>query len=95
MASADALKAKIEACEALQPVTHCEVEDTTGGGACGSKFAALVVSAKFEGVALLDRHRMVQAALADEMKLIHALQIKAWTPTVYEQKKAAGAAPSG
>ncbi len=89
MATADDLVAKLQSAEQLQPVTLCTVLDESGG--CGSKFSLLVVSARFEGVPLLDRHRTVQGILADEMKSIHALQIKAYTPAVYETKKAAGA----
>ncbi len=89
MASASALKEKLAAAEALQPCL-CEVEDVTGGGACGSKFVALIVTTRFQDVPLLDRHRLVQKVLEEEMKVIHALQIKAYTPTVYEQRKEAG-----
>jgi acid stress-induced BolA-like protein IbaG/YrbA len=40
-----------------------------------------VVSAAFEGKRLLERHRLVNAALANEMKKLHALSIrKALTP---------------
>lgn len=47
---------------------------------CGSKFTALIVSDKFEGVALLERQRMVHAVLEAEMKIIHALSLKCMTP---------------
>jgi len=46
-----------------------------------------VVSDKFEGVPLLKRHRMVNDVLVEEMKLIHALTMKTWTPAQYESKK--------
>jgi len=61
------------------------VADLSSG--CGSKFHVLVVSKKFDSVKLLDRHRMVNEALTEELKTIHALQIKAWTPTEYPTKK--------
>ena len=43
-----------------------------------------VVSPEFDGVNLIDRNRMVYSALDEEIngnpKLIHALQIKTFTP---------------
>lgn len=51
-----------------------EVIDTSGG--CGASFAIEIVSEQFEGKRLLERHRMVNAALEKEMKEIHALSIK-------------------
>ncbi|ESQ40919.1 hypothetical protein EUTSA_v10015138mg [Eutrema salsugineum] len=62
----------------LKPV-HLEVIDISGG--CGASFEVEVVSEQFEGKRLLERHRMVNAALEEEMKEIHALSIKkAQTP---------------
>ncbi|CAG7860455.1 unnamed protein product [Brassica rapa] len=54
---------------------------------CGASFAVEIVSEEFEGKRLLERHRMVNAALEEEMKEIHALSIKKahtpqqWNPT--------------
>ena len=45
-----------------------------------SHFALRIASPAFEGVGSLQRHKMVYAALDEEMKLIHALSIKAGTP---------------
>ena len=45
------LKSKLQS--ALDPVEHCEVTDLSDG--CGGKFNVLVVSPKFDGVALLAR----------------------------------------
>jgi stress-induced morphogen len=59
--------------------------DTSGG--CGASFQVFIGTDKFEDVALLDRHRMVNDALKEEMSAIHALQIKAWTSTQWEQRK--------
>ncbi|KAG7535474.1 BolA-like superfamily [Arabidopsis thaliana x Arabidopsis arenosa] len=62
----------------LNPV-HLEVIDTSGG--CGASFVVEIVSEQFEGKRLLERHRIVNAALEEEMKEIHALSIKkAQTP---------------
>jgi len=55
-----------------------EVHDISDG--CGFKFGVLVVSKQFEGKPLIERHRMVNEALTEEMKSIHALTIKTYTP---------------
>jgi len=36
---------------------------------------------------LLDRHRMVNDTIKEQMKEIHALTLKTWTPEQWEQKK--------
>ncbi|KAI5323880.1 hypothetical protein PRUPE_6G162900 [Prunus persica] len=65
---------------------HLEVIDTSGG--CGASFTIEVVSEKFEGKRLLERHRVVNAALEEEMKQIHALSIKkALTPEQWKQQQ--------
>ncbi|CAA7027131.1 unnamed protein product [Microthlaspi erraticum] len=62
----------------LKPI-HLEVIDISGG--CGASYEVEIVSEQFEGKRLLERHRMVNAALEEEMKEIHALSIKkAQTP---------------
>lgn len=46
-----------------------------------SHFRVLVVSEKMRGKSRLERHRMVNEALADELKRgVHALAIKAYAP---------------
>ncbi|XAR62323.1 hypothetical protein NMG60_11017046 [Bertholletia excelsa] len=65
---------------------YLEVIDTSGG--CGASFKIEIVSEQFEGKRLLERHRMVNAALAEEMKEIHALSIKkAITPQQWKQQQ--------
>ncbi|KAJ4810933.1 Bola-like family protein [Rhynchospora pubera] len=67
---------------ALKP-THLEVIDTSGG--CGASFEVEIVSEQFEGKRLLERHRLVNTALAEQMKQIHALSIKkALTPAQWK-----------
>ncbi|CAI9109062.1 OLC1v1008799C1 [Oldenlandia corymbosa var. corymbosa] len=67
--------------------SHLEVVDVSAG--CGAKFTVEIVSEQFEGKRLLERHRMVNAALAEELKEIHALSItKAVTPSQWEQQQA-------
>ena len=63
---------------AALPDAEVAVEDLTG---TRDHWKARVVSAAFAGKPLLARHRMVMAALAEEMKgPIHALTLDALTP---------------
>lgn len=46
-----------------------------------SHFKLIIVSEKFTGQPLIDRHRTVNTVLADELKMhIHALTLKTLTP---------------
>ena len=63
-----------------------QLKDQSDG--CGAKYFLVLVSSKFDGVSLLDRHRSVNKALETEMSAIHALTMKTWTPKQYEKKKA-------
>lgn len=81
--TADDLKAKLGASE-LAPFEHIELSDTSDG--CGSKFEAILVSTKFDGIPLLERQKAVNEVLAEEMKVIHAFSMKTWTPAQYEAK---------
>ena len=66
--------------------SRLEVVDTSGG--CGASFVIEIVSEKFEGKRLLERHRLVNAALEEELKEIHALSIKkALTPEQWKQQQ--------
>lgn len=67
------------------PDAIVHVEDTTGGG---DHFEALVVTEKFDGKSLVERHQMVYAALGDAMRArVHALALKTLTPAQYENRK--------
>merc|ERR1719342_129224 len=69
----------------LEPA-HLEVEDVSDG--CGAKYQVLIVSQKFEGVKpTIKRHRMVHAAIEEEMKSIHAIQFKTMSPDEWEKLK--------
>lgn len=58
----------------LIPGARVEVSDMTG---TGDHFEILVVSKAFEGKPLMEQHKMVFAALEDEMKdRIHAVKLK-------------------
>lgn len=62
--------------ESHKHVGHAGARDGRG------HFAARIVSAAFEGVPLLARHRLVYAALGDLMTTdIHALTLKALAPS--------------
>lgn len=62
-----------------------EVHDESDG--CGGKFSAVIVSKQFEGKSLLQRHRLVNGALAEELKTIHAFSQKTFTPAQWEEQK--------
>ena len=66
------------------PDAEVRVVDTTGGG---DHFSATVVSSAFAEKGLLDRHRLVYAALGDAMRgPIHALALTTETPEEYRRK---------
>lgn len=64
--------------------THVDIEDISDG--CGAKFNAVIVTPKFEGKGLLERHRMVNTILSEELKVIHAFSQKTWTPEQWKEK---------
>jgi BolA protein len=78
--------------EALQPEFLSVVNESSGHNVPrGSEthFRVLVVSTAFDGVPLVGRHRLVNAALAQELRSgVHALAIDALTP---DQWRARGA----
>ncbi|GAQ91976.1 hypothetical protein KFL_008950040 [Klebsormidium nitens] len=62
------------------------VIDTSGG--CGASFDVAIVSKQFDGKTRIQRHRLVNAALAEELKSIHALSIKkALTPQEWSDQQ--------
>ncbi|KAM3589989.1 uncharacterized protein V6R79_001300 [Siganus canaliculatus] len=65
---------------------HVDVEDTSPNR-CAASFKVLVVSSQFEGKSLLQRHRMVNTCLAEELKTIHAFEQKTMTPEQWEKQK--------
>jgi stress-induced morphogen len=60
---------------AFPDATDLRVEDRTGGG---DHFQVIVESPRFNGLALLDQHRLVNEALAEPLGdgTIHELRIK-------------------
>ncbi len=50
-------------------------------------FKVVVVSTRFAGLALVQRHRLVNQSLADELRSgVHALSIEALTPEQWEAR---------
>ena len=79
--------------EALAP-TRIEIHDDSQSHAGhagvresgGGHFYATIVSGAFEGKTLVQRHQLVYQALENMMTSeIHALSIKAFTPTEFER----------
>lgn len=58
-------------------------------GGCGQAFTSTIVSPEFAGKNSLKRHRLVNAALKDEIALIHAWSAKCQTPEEWDKEKAA------
>ncbi|XP_014327551.1 bolA-like protein 2 [Xiphophorus maculatus] len=81
--SADHIREKL--IKELEAV-HVDVEDTSPER-CAASFKVLVVSAQFEGKSLLQRHRMVNMCLAEELKAIHAFEQKTLTPEHWDKMK--------
>ncbi|KAJ4992632.1 BolA-like protein [Stagonosporopsis vannaccii] len=65
--------------------THVEIEDMSGG--CGQMFEAIIVSPQFAKKTTLARHRLVNAALKEEIAAIHAWTPKCHTPEEWEKKR--------
>lgn len=72
------LKEKLDA-------THTSIVDMSGG--CGSAFEAIIVSPQFSKKNTLARHRLVNAALKEEIAAIHAWSPKCFSPEEWEVKQ--------
>jgi len=61
--------------EAFPDATELRVDDRTGGG---DHFQVTVASPRFDGLPLLEQHRLVNDALAEPLRdgTIHELRIK-------------------
>ena len=66
----------------IPDVAHVVATDESDG--CGSKFHLIVVSDTFKGKPLLAQQRLVNKALQEEMKEIHALTMKCYTVEKWE-----------
>nr|XP_056708882.1 bolA-like protein 1 [Euleptes europaea] len=90
-----AIRAKLQ--EALQPI-HLEVIDDSHmhdvPRGAETHFRVVVASQRFEGLALIHRHRLVNDILQEELAgPVHALSIQAKTPQQWEKNPAAGQPP--
>ncbi|XP_034654484.1 bolA-like protein 2 [Drosophila subobscura] len=72
----DKLKQELEA-------KYVNVVDESDG--CGGKFSVIIVSDAFKGKTLLQKHRLVNTTLAEELKEIHAFSQKSYTPEEWEK----------
>ena len=62
-----------------------EVFDSRG---TGDHFSIVVISNKFDGISLIDRHRMIYSIFEDKIVTeIHALQIQTYTLQEWKRKK--------
>jgi stress-induced morphogen len=61
--------------DAFPDATELQIEDRTGGG---DHFQVTVATPRFDGLPLLEQHRLVNAALAGPLRdgTIHELRIK-------------------
>ena len=55
-------------------ITKMNVVDISGG--CGSSFLIQLKSPDFNGMNIISQHRKINEILKDELKEIHALQLK-------------------
>jgi len=74
--------------ETLQPEVLEVINESHmhSGPATESHFKVVAVSNAFEGKMLIARHRMINSALAEELKSIHALSLHTMTPDEYFEK---------
>ncbi|KAJ8398390.1 hypothetical protein AAFF_G00426450 [Aldrovandia affinis] len=91
-----AIRAKLT--QALEP-NHLEVINESHMHAVPpgseSHFRVLVVSQRFEGLSLLQRHRLVNETLREELStLVHALAIQAKTPQQWDINPSLAKSPS-
>ncbi len=88
MSTIDAIQ---QALQALDPQL-IEIEDDSAshaghaGNTGGGHYNLLIVSEAFEGLSLIQRHKLVYAEVGDLMQSrIHALSIRAKTPAEFER----------
>ena len=84
------LKEKLDAQHvAIIDESHLHRGHKAAGG--GGHYHVTVVSPQFENVNLIDQRRLVYSALDDQIsgtpKLIHAIQIKTFTPGQWQDAK--------
>ena len=86
MSVADAIRAKLTAAFAPQRLDIYDDSEKHHGHAGArdggeSHFRVMIVSAAFEGLSRVDRHRRINETLADELRAqVHALALTTLTP---------------
>ena len=60
----------------------------SGIGGCGQAFEAVIVSDEFKGKGKLQKHRLVNHAVKEEIKDVHAWTMKCYTGEEWEAEKA-------
>lgn len=79
----DILEAKIRA--GIDAVEFVQAVDLSDG--CGSKFEITVVSPAFSGLKIIAQHRLVNKAIEEERKHIHATTLKTKTPESWQSEQ--------
>ena len=80
---------------ALSP-EYCEVNNESSqhsGPATESHFKIVVVSATFDEMRLIDRHRFINKLFAEELKHIHALAMHTYSPIEWQKRQIAPNSP--
>jgi BolA protein len=84
---------RIESALALLDASHLNIQDDSAlhaghaGNTGGGHYTLTIVSERFDSLSLLKRHRLVYEAVGTMMEAdIHALSIKAFTPTEYHSR---------
>ncbi|XP_074414106.1 bolA-like protein 2 [Zonotrichia albicollis] len=80
--TAEELRLRLQ--ERLQ-AEHVEVQDSPE--LCQGSFRVFVVSGIFRGLKTLQRHRLVNEALKEELSRIHALEQRTLTPEQWEEER--------
>ncbi|GFN74408.1 Bola-like protein 3 [Plakobranchus ocellatus] len=63
---------------AFPDATHVQVSDVSGG--CGAMYQISIESPQFQGKRTIQQHRMVNEALAEDIKNMHGLQLNTKAP---------------
>ncbi len=74
--------------QAALPGAKVRVEDTVGDG---NHFQAVVVAEQFQGLSLIQQHRLVNEALKPYLQdgRLHALALRTFTPSQWEELQGA------
>jgi BolA protein len=85
--------ARLETALAPLGASHLNIQDDSAlhvghaGNTGGGHYTLTIVSEQFDSMSLLKRHRLVYGAVGTLMEAdIHALSIKAFTPTEYHSR---------